>query len=169
MFKPVQVVEVYLAGSRVGKIALAPERHCLFEYDPEWVRTGFSISPFYLPLKSGVFIARDEPFDGLFGVFNDSLPDGWGRLLIDRWLASQGISPATLTILDRLCLVGSNGMGALTYSPDYTLKSAEKKHQLSFYAERVAEEKSQGSLSWLDPSGIDFLGVRSPPGTFPAA
>ena len=47
MFKPVQVVEVYLAGSRVGKIALAPERHCLFEYDPEWVRTGFSISPFY--------------------------------------------------------------------------------------------------------------------------
>jgi len=98
MFKPVQVVEVYFESSRVGKLALAPDRHCLFEYDQAWISTGFSISPFYLPLKGGVFTARAEPFDGLFGVFNDSLPDGWGRLLIDRWLVSQGVNPAGLSV-----------------------------------------------------------------------
>jgi serine/threonine-protein kinase HipA len=58
-------------------------RRCLFEYDPQWIQEGFSISPFYLPLQSGVFTARNEPFNGMFGVFNDSLPDGCGQLLTD--------------------------------------------------------------------------------------
>ncbi|MDF1576656.1 MAG: type II toxin-antitoxin system HipA family toxin [Bacteroidales bacterium] len=60
-----------------------------------------------------------EPFDGLFGVFNDSLPDGWGRLLLDRTLSSRGINIQEITPLDRLAFVGSGGMGALVYQPDY--------------------------------------------------
>src|SRR5690606_9581479 len=57
-------------------------------------------------------------FDGLFGVFNDSLPDGWGRMLLDRTLLSKGISPTHITPLDRLAYVGTGGMGALTYKPN---------------------------------------------------
>ena len=57
-------------------------------------------------------------FDGLFGVFADSLPDNWGRLLLDRLIRAHQQNPDELTILDRLAIVGSSGMGALTYRPE---------------------------------------------------
>ena len=53
----------------------------------------------------------------MFGVFNDSLPDGWGRLLLDRSLSAKGIDITRITPLDRLAYVGSRGMGALVYKP----------------------------------------------------
>jgi serine/threonine-protein kinase HipA len=58
-------------------------------------------------------------FEGLPGVFGDSLPDGWGRLLVDRAARSQGILPEQISPLDRLCYVGNTGMGALVYEPDH--------------------------------------------------
>ena len=60
----------------VGTLAKTPDRLVAFEYDNEWIGNGFSISPFSLPLEKKVFLPKFEPFDGLFGVFNDSLPDG---------------------------------------------------------------------------------------------
>jgi serine/threonine-protein kinase HipA len=86
-----------------------------FEYDPAFIKTGLELSPFKLPLKAGVIEANDRTFDGLFGVFNDSLPDGWWRLLLDRKLMNAGLNPGTLSPLDRLCFVGTGGMGALSY------------------------------------------------------
>lgn len=85
MFNKVAVLEVMYKTQRVGRLALASDQRCVFEYDAQWINNGFSISPFYLPLKRGVFSAKNDPFNGLFGVFNDSLPDGWSQLLIDRW------------------------------------------------------------------------------------
>lgn len=61
-------------------------------------------------------------FDGLMGVFDDSLPDGWGRLLIDRRAAKAGIAPEALSPLDRLLLVGHRSMGALVYEPQVELE-----------------------------------------------
>ena len=92
-----------------------------FEYDSNWITNGFSISPFSLPLKKQVFIPRIDPFDGLYGVFSDSLPDGWGRLLVDRMLNSQNINPREISQIDRLAIVGETGMGALSYKPEYNL------------------------------------------------
>lgn len=46
------------------------------------------------------------------------MPDGWGRLLLDRSLASKGIDISGITPLDRLAFVGSTGMGALIYQPE---------------------------------------------------
>jgi serine/threonine-protein kinase HipA len=60
---------------------------------------------------------KDLIFEGLFGVFNDSIPDGWGRLLLDRKLMRIGVSSGDLSPLDRLCYVGMHGMGALIYEP----------------------------------------------------
>jgi serine/threonine-protein kinase HipA len=57
-------------------------------------------------------------FEGLFGIFNDSLPDGWGRLLLDLKLMSAGLNPGNLSPLDRLCFVRTSGMGALSYEPE---------------------------------------------------
>jgi len=78
MFNHVDVIEVGMNGKVVGRLAYTPDNLCAFEYESAYLSDGVSISPFYLPLKPGVFIARRDPFNGLFGVFNDSLPDGWG-------------------------------------------------------------------------------------------
>jgi serine/threonine-protein kinase HipA len=104
-------------GRKVGRAAMVNPYTCAFEYDGPWLADGFSISPFQLPLEKKVFVANREPFAGNFGVFEDSLPDGWGRLLVDRLLRKRGLNPAELSVLDRLAIVGSSGMGALEYKP----------------------------------------------------
>jgi hypothetical protein len=54
--------------------------------------------------------------------FDDSLPDGWGALILDRYLLQRGIDVNRLTLLERLALVGSTGRGALEYRPDESLQ-----------------------------------------------
>jgi serine/threonine-protein kinase HipA len=137
MINPINHIVVNIENKKVGRLALSPDHLCLFEYDHDWIRSGFSISPFYLPLKSGVFISRPDPFNGLFGVFNDSLPDGWGKLLIDRWLLNHGINPGNLSPLDRLSLVGNSGMGALKFQPSQNFDVKETSLSLDFYATEI--------------------------------
>jgi serine/threonine-protein kinase HipA len=97
---------------------LYKNRQIFFEYDASFIKSGLELSPFKLPLKSGVIASNDRAFEGLFGVFNDSLPDGWGRLLLDRKLMKAGLNPGNLSPLDRLCFVGDHGMGALSFEPE---------------------------------------------------
>ncbi len=114
------LLNVFLDGRqrrKVGRLA-AQNRRILFEYDPGFLATDLQISPFRMPTRSGVMIDDSHVFDGLFGVFNDSLPDGWGRLLLDRAVERLGIARQELTQLDRLAYVGKHGMGALSYEPD---------------------------------------------------
>ena len=92
-----------------------------FAYADSWLENGFAISPFSLPLEQKVFVPTSESFQGLWGIFADSLPDTWGRLLVDRMLRSRGYTAADVSVLDRLAIVGSSGMGALTYRPAWDL------------------------------------------------
>ena len=107
-------------GSEIQSVGRLAERNGIiyFEYDEDFVQNGVEISPFKLPLRNGVVELPSDPFEGLAGVFSDSLPDGWGRLLFDRMMRSQRISPSQISSLDRLAYVGLNGMGALVYEPD---------------------------------------------------
>ena len=106
-------LQVWMNNKKVGTLAMAAGHIAAFEYDDEWLRTGYSISPFSLPLEKRVFLPKSyEPFEGMFGVFADSLPDGWGRLLIDRLLIQNKINPAEVGSLNRLAIVGQTGMGA---------------------------------------------------------
>ena len=98
----------------VGYLAKYEDKY-VFEYDAEWIKNGFSISPFSLPLREGVFIPKNNVFNGFFGVFGDSLPDAWGNLLLDRYLHENGIED--IDGLKRLSIVGKSGMGALEYEP----------------------------------------------------
>ena len=98
-------------------ILAAEDRRIFFEYAPEFIAEGIEVSPFKLPLKSGVFEGDYSLFGGLFGLFNDSLPDGWGCLLLDRKLQKKGLSYDTIQPLARLSLIGSNPFGALEYEP----------------------------------------------------
>jgi len=99
-------VEVMLEGARVGTLPRMRNGSTAFEYASEWLASGFSVSPFSLPLRPGLFVSPAGAQDDLFGVFRDSLLDGWGRLLQDRKLAELGARPGTLSNLARLSLVG---------------------------------------------------------------
>lgn len=120
-FTSQNLIYVYYHGAKakqlVGRLLLK-SRQIFFEYDATFIKTGLELSPFKLPLKAGVIASSDRTFEGLFGVFNDSLPDGWGRLLLDRKLMNAGLNPGTLSPLDRLCFVGCSGMGALSFEPE---------------------------------------------------
>ncbi len=112
-------LNVYMCGRKVGTLATTSGHLVAFEYDNDWLSDGFAISPFSLPLQKGVFVPKGyHPFEGVFGVFSDSLPDGWGRLLVDRLLTNEKLNPAEVDSLNRLAIVASTGMGALTYYPE---------------------------------------------------
>ena len=116
--KPNNALQVLYDERLVGTLAMTADHKAAFQYSEEWLEHGFPISPFSLPLKRQVFVPNKDYFDGLFGVFADSLPDNWGRLLLNRLLRAHGQNPDKLTVLERLAIVGKSGMGALTYYPE---------------------------------------------------
>ena len=79
------VIQVFYDGKVVGQLAMRGHSTS-FEYDDDWIKTGFPISPFSLPLEKQVFTPTKPYFNGLFGAFADSLPDAWGQLLLNRML-----------------------------------------------------------------------------------
>ena len=140
----IKQIEVIYKSRLVGRLALTKEHLCAFEYSSEWISSGFSISPFELPLRSGVFIAKPRPFEGGFGVFDDCLPDGWGLLILDRYLQQHGVNTRTLTLLDRLALVGSTGRGALEFRPDKSVVGNQEYsdfEKLALEAERILDSE----------------------------
>lgn len=135
----IKSLQVFYQGIKVGTLAMLPNNLIAFEYDSKWLIEGFSISPFSLPLIKKVFIPKIDPFDGLFGVFSDSLPDGWGKLLVDRLLINKKINPREVNLLNRLAIVGDSGMGALTYRPEYDFKIKENEKDLDKLAIACSE------------------------------
>lgn len=124
--KYIDKIIVKYHGLEVGTLSLTPDnRLCAFEYNKNWLMEGFSISPLELPLKPGLFVAKPQPFNGNFGIFEDSLPDGYGRYLLHKTLLKEGIDDRNLSALDKLSLVGNGGMGALTYEPHTQVKMEE--------------------------------------------
>ena len=91
-------LDVFYEKRKVGTLASYKGYQTAFEYSQYWLQNGFSISPFSLPSEPGVKLAKAMPFDGLHGVFYDSLPDGWGRLLVDRMLRRMGENPETMLV-----------------------------------------------------------------------
>ncbi len=143
-------LEVYCDGLHVGTMAPYKRYLTAFEYSDEWIRDGFSVSPFSLPLESGVKVAKADPFSGLFGIFADSLPDGWGRLLVDRMLRKDGESPERIDSFSRLSIVGSSGFGALEYKPVYRWNEPEAVSDLDRLANECGKILSSEESDDLD-------------------
>lgn len=141
--KTTQLINIKIHNKKLGRLILNKKGNALFEYDKLWLNEGYSISPFYLPLKSGVFEAKHEPFSGLFGVFADSMPDGWGNLLLDRFLISKKIEIGKINILDRLAYVGNNGMGAISYKPDNSFYYNKNNPNINNIAKQVSKILSE--------------------------
>ncbi len=122
----------------VGRLA-ARDNQIYFEYDASFIERGVEISPIRCPLRPGVQTFDRLLFEGLPGVFNDSLPDGWGRLLLDRALRKSGIVPEQVTALDRLANAGRAGMGALVYEPQAQQQDEVRPIELNDLASNVRQ------------------------------
>lgn len=128
----------------VGRLAIR-NGIIYFQYDEGFLQNNLEISPIKLPLKRGLIEFPINHFEGLAGVFNDSLPDGWGRLLFDRMLRSEGILPSEVTPLDRLAHVGLHGLGALVYEPDESPNFDDEIIDLDVLASQTKEVLEGGS------------------------
>ena len=164
--KDILKITVSLDGRTVGTLQMTPERdRCVFEYDKNWIASGFSISPWELPLQTGLIYSKENSFGGGFAAFEDSMPDGYGLYLLDRMLRREGSSLGELSPLQRLSLVGSSGMGALCYKPE-----ASKEHiaaitdndfdELQRKALDVLSEKSDTDASFLYYNSRNSGGAR---------
>lgn len=156
-------LDVFYHDRLVGTMALYQKRLAAFAYSDEWLIHGFSISPFSLPLEKKVFFPKIDPFEGLFGVFADSLPDGWGRLLVDRLMRKNGLDPYTIGSLERLAIVGTSGMGALTYRPVIMMEHIHDELTLDEIAkecEKILNTGSDENLDYLFAKGGTSGGAR---------
>jgi serine/threonine-protein kinase HipA len=86
-----------------------------FEYAREWAEDpmAFSIDPVSLPLRTRGGRFRAEQFDPPLGVFDDALPDDWGRRLLTHALKLEGRKPYPPEMLLRF---SGGGTGALAFS-----------------------------------------------------
>lgn len=135
-----------------------------FKYYTDFIKSGIEISPFHLRLDDKIFEAPAQPFEGLFGVFHDSLPDGWGRLLLDRTLTAKGMLLQDVTSLQRLAHVGLKGMGALTYRPQIEASAQEIQQveldAISVEMNAVLEGSSSSLINELYEMGGSSGGAR---------
>ena len=107
---------------RVGEVAWIPDRRvAAIEWASDFVAAPLPLSPYAIRSWRGLHMGGNAPFEGLPGLLADSLPDGWGRLLVDRELVRRGRALSELTPVDRLAIVGRHAMGALSYRPEEEL------------------------------------------------
>jgi serine/threonine-protein kinase HipA len=115
------VAAVTLWGARIAAVSIEPgASHATFQYDPAFARSGIEIAPIRMPLRTQPYRFAGLPqdaFSGLPGLLADSLPDRWGTALVNAWLASEGREESSFDVVQRLCYVGSRGVGALEFQP----------------------------------------------------
>ena len=83
-----------------------------FQYSREYIAhpQAFALDPQHLPLGSQEYFA-DRP-EGVHGVFEDALPDDWGRTLLVK---KASLTRAYQTVPKLLEVIASNALGALTF------------------------------------------------------
>lgn len=167
---------VNLWGRQIGAVSWLDDREIgVFQYSPEFVDSGIQIAPLTMPLQAVPYefpaLAR-ETFRGLPGLLADSLPDKFGNALIDAWLAGQGRRPESFNPVERLCYVGTRGMGALEYQPAILgLATGRRKLEIAALvalANQVLDERTRlsGKFSGTDDAGVleDILRVGTSAG-----
>jgi len=114
------LAEVRLWGTTIGAVSMDGGQAAVFQYDPAFLAGGIEVAPLRMALRADPYrfpALNPSSFHGLPGLLADSLPDRYGRALIDAWLAAQGRRPESFDSVERLCYVGLRGMGALEFLP----------------------------------------------------
>lgn len=160
----VNKLNVLMNGQSVGILVSKDRGNIYFQYADSFLAHGFNISPFSLKFDNRIQSAQSRVFGGLYGVFNDSLPDGWGLLLMDRELKKRfGWDPHEITPLDRLTYIGSKAMGALEYLPELNSDNDTEILDLAEMAKSaflVTEGKASDVISQLRIHGGSPGGAR---------
>jgi len=135
----------------------------LFEYSAKALQEGLELSPRHLALRAAAY--GDFPAHQLRlpGLVADSLPDGWGLLLMDRMFRKQGRDPATASPLDRLAFIHDRAMGALTFEPSQKLDLPLEDVQLLALAQQaqaIVAGKDSDALLLLALMGGSPHGAR---------
>jgi len=161
--KHVTQLKVLFSGEPVGLLLLR-DRQCWFQYDAHWLQHGFDLSPQTMPFSIQPQLPLEPTFHGLHGVFHDSLPDGWGLLLMDRFFKRQfHWDPHEITLTDRLASLHKRPMGALEYEPamqEEVVSETVDLMALAHDAERVLSGKSRAVLNQLRLLGGSPGGAR---------
>lgn len=151
----------------VGEMLRAENGVIYFQFNSKFLQSGPSLSPIKLkgvPEPQTPPVTEASLFDGLFGVFADSLPDGWGLLMMSRAMKKSGMDFASWSALDRLSFVGKYGMGALVYEPvsenQHEVQGAIDLSQMAAEVDRVLEGKSEDVLAELLVLGGSPGGAR---------
>lgn len=155
-----RAAKVNLWGRMIGAVSLADgATTATFEYDRAFINSGIEVAPLMMPLSSRLYSfpsLRPETFHGLPGLLADSLPDRFGNMLIDAWLARSGRLPESFNAVERLCYTGSRGMGALEYAPATRLAApGASRIEVDKLVELASEVLSHRSnlQGWLDEGG----------------
>lgn len=151
-------------GERFQLGTLADDgKEILFEYSPEALKRGLELSPHKLPLSDKAYGDFPEHQLKLPGLISDSLPDGWGMLLMDRLFRKQGKQPEQISPLDRLAIIGDNAMGALVFEPAEGVALTHEDVQLLELAREtreVLDDESEDVLRKLVKMGGSPHGAR---------
>lgn len=133
----------------------------LFEYSAQALTQGLELSPLRLKLRAETYAGFPDFQLRLPGLVADSLPDGWGLLLMDRLFRQHGLRhPGPL---DRLAFIGDRAMGALRFvpasdagapPPDWTLRA------LAQESARVLAGEAGVALQALAVAGGSPQGAR---------
>jgi serine/threonine-protein kinase HipA len=183
MIKKINIAEVHLWGTLVGHVSWSEETELgAFEYDSEFLQAPVEPSPIKMPKNKTIYSFREldkNTFKGLPGMLSDSLPDKYGNALIDVWLATQGRTSDSFNAVERLCYMGSRGMGALEFKPSsYKQKTSQTPIEVSEMVKLASEiltdresfkenlshtddKKLKGSLTNLLVIGTSAGGARA--------
>ncbi len=112
---------VRLWGTDIGYVSLNEGQQVVdFEYDRRFMKSGIEVAPIRMPIDSRIYRFPElsiKSFQGLPGLLADSLPDKFGNAIINTWLATTGREPESFNAVERLCYIGTRGMGALEFKP----------------------------------------------------
>lgn len=181
--KPISTAYVKIWDYVVGAVAWLPEKgYASFEYEPKFLRTGLDLSPIHMGISTvqkgqSFFFPKIDSltFNGLPGLLASALPDVWGNQIINSWLSRNGRSPESFNPVERLCYIGSRGMGALEFSPQLGPSNLNKAvpveiESLMDLAQNVLAVRSKidvhinGPEKEKEEALLDILRVGSSPG-----
>jgi serine/threonine-protein kinase HipA len=159
------LAKVKLWGRTIGAVFVDEgQETATFEYDRAFVHSGIEIAPLTMPLADRIYSFPElsrKSFNGLPGLLSDSLPDRFGNALIDAWLATQGRLPESFNAVERLCYIGSRGMGALEYEPVIGPRARKARQiqidQLVELASEILSDRSKLSESFETPKREQVL------------
>ncbi|MBW4057304.1 MAG: type II toxin-antitoxin system HipA family toxin [Proteobacteria bacterium] len=149
-----------LVGEMISEIGEAGKPRSAFRYGRTYLEdsSAFALDPISLPLTDESFTTSDP---SMFGIFEDSVPDDWGKKLLVRRhnIPRNGQNPPNLLLALR-----SSSLGALSYSDSTNPADSPQDTSIIHLSELVtaAEQFERGDLQ---ETGLSLLfGAGSSPG-----